>query len=42
MPSLSKIFTEADANADGELSQDEYKAWLASNNAARAKAESES
>ena len=42
MPSLSKIFVEADANADGELSQDEYKAWVASNNAARAKAASDS
>ena len=42
MPSLSKIFVEADVNADGELSQDEYKAWVASNNAARAKAKSDS
>ena len=40
MPSLAKIFTEADANADGELSQDEYKAWVASNNAAKAKTNS--
>lgn len=42
MPSLAKIFVEADANADGELSQDEYKAWVVSNNAARAKAQSDS
>lgn len=42
MPSLAKIFVEADVNADGELSQDEYKAWVASNNAARAKAQSDS
>ena len=28
--SLAKAFTEADANADGELTQDEYKAFLAS------------
>lgn len=27
--SLAKAFTEADANADGELTQDEYKAFLA-------------
>lgn len=31
MPTLAKIFTDADANADGELTQDEYKAWVASN-----------
>lgn len=37
MPSLDKIFAEADANADGELSQDEYKAWAASNSAASTK-----
>jgi hypothetical protein len=29
--SLSQSFTTADANADGELTQDEYKAFLASN-----------
>ena len=34
MPSLAKVFTEADADADGQLTQDEYKAWLASNKAA--------
>jgi hypothetical protein len=28
---LAKAFGEADANADGELTQDEYKAYLASN-----------
>ena len=28
--SLSKSFTTADANADGQLTQDEYKAFLAS------------
>ena len=28
--SLSQSFTTADANADGELTQDEYKAFLAS------------
>ena len=27
--SLSKAFAQADANADGELTQDEYKAYLA-------------
>src|SRR4249919_872804 len=29
--SLAKAFTEADANADGQLTQDEYKAYLAAN-----------
>ena len=42
VPSLSKIFAEADANADGELSQDEYKAWVASNNATRGQPASDS
>ena len=27
--SLSKVFAEADADADGELTPDEYKAYLA-------------
>ena len=27
--SLSKAFSTADANADGQLTQDEYKAYLA-------------
>ncbi len=31
MPSLAKVFGEADANADGELSADEYRAWFAAN-----------
>ena len=31
MQSLTKVFAKADANADGELTQDEYKAWLAAN-----------
>lgn len=29
--SLSQSFAKADANADGELTQDEYKAYLAAN-----------
>lgn len=28
VPSLSQIFEQADSNQDGELSQDEYKAFL--------------
>lgn len=31
MESLAKVFPEADADADGELTQDEYKTWLAAN-----------
>jgi hypothetical protein len=37
MKSLAKVFGEADADADGELSQDEYKAWLAASGKAKAK-----
>ena len=29
--SLAKVFDAADANGDGELTQDEYKTWLAAN-----------
>lgn len=35
MQSLAKVFGEADTDADGELTQDEYKTWLASNGAKR-------
>ena len=38
--SLSKVFVQADADANGELSQDEYKAWLAANGKGKAKAKS--
>ena len=31
MESLAKVFAKADADGNGELTQDEYKAWLASN-----------
>jgi hypothetical protein len=31
MPSLAKVFVKADADADGELTQDEYRTWLAAN-----------
>ena len=31
MPQLAQVFAKADADADGELTQDEYKAWLAAN-----------
>ncbi len=31
LASLAKVFGKADANADGELTHDEYKTWLASN-----------
>ncbi len=31
MGSLAKAFGEADADGNGELTQDEYKTWLASN-----------
>ena len=37
IPQLDKIFVQADANADGELSTDEYKAWLAANGKGKAK-----
>lgn len=33
---LSSVFAKADANADGELTQDEYKAYLAANGKAKA------
>ena len=29
--SLAKVFTKADKDSDGELTADEYKAWLAAN-----------
>lgn len=29
--SLAKVFAKADADGDGELTQDEYKTWLAAN-----------
>jgi hypothetical protein len=35
---LAKVFVQADANADGQLSQDEYKAWLSANGKGKAKA----
>lgn len=31
MDSLAKVFTKADADGNGELTQAEYKTWLASN-----------
>jgi len=37
MGSLSKVFGKADADADGELTQDEYKAWLATSGSAKHK-----
>ncbi len=37
MESLSKVFVTADADANGELTQDEYKTWLAANGKAKAK-----
>lgn len=37
MESLAKVFPSADADANGELSQDEYKAWLAANGNGKAK-----
>lgn len=33
MDSLAKVFSKADADGNGELTQDEYKTWLASNGA---------
>lgn len=33
MESLANVFAEADADADGELTLDEYKTWLAANSA---------
>jgi len=38
--SLSQSFAKADANADGELTQDEYKAYLAANGKGAAKSDS--
>ena len=38
--SLSQAFAKADANADGELTQDEYKAYLAANGKGEAKSDS--
>ena len=38
LPGLSKAFVKADADANGELTQDEYKAWLAANGKAKGKA----
>ena len=38
--SLSQAFAKADANADGELTQDEYKAYLAANGKGAAKSDS--
>lgn len=35
MDSLAKVFSKADADGNGELTQDEYKTWLASNGAKR-------
>lgn len=36
LSSLAQVFEEADANADGELTADEYKAYVAKVNAAGA------
>ena len=38
MDGLSQVFAKADADANGELTQDEYKAWLAANGKAKGKA----
>ena len=38
--SLSQAFAKADSNADGELTQDEYKAYLAANGKGSAKSDS--
>lgn len=37
MGSLAKVFGKADADADGQLTQDEYKAWLATSGSAKQK-----
>ena len=37
---LSSVFAKADANADGELTQDEYKAYLAASGKGEAKSDS--
>ena len=39
MPSLSKVFAEADADKDGQLTPDEYRAWFAANESKTPKAE---
>jgi len=31
MPTLAKVFSEADADKNGELTPDEYRAWFAAN-----------
>ena len=37
MQKLVKVFATADVDADGELTQDEYKAWLATSDKPTAK-----
>ena len=37
MDGLSQVFAKADADANGELTQDEYKAWLAANGKTKGK-----
>lgn len=38
--SLSSVFDRADSNQDGQLTADEYKAWVAANGTPAAKSES--
>ncbi|MGJ4727672.1 EF-hand domain-containing protein [Luteimonas sp. SDU101] len=38
LPSLSQVFTEADTDGNGELTPDEYKSFVARNNAAQPEA----
>ena len=37
MPQLARAFVQADVDADGELTQDEYKAWLAASGKTKGK-----
>ena len=37
MRQVAKVFAKADADANGELTQDEYKAWLAANGKTKGK-----
>lgn len=40
--SLAKIFVKADVDANGELTEDEYKAWLAASGKAKANGKADS
>lgn len=41
IPSLQAVFDQADSNADGALTGEEYKTWLASNGKGQAKSDTQ-